>query len=618
MSTRRFFFLALFLLAAHPANAAAPQPSLAMLGAPKYDATFTHFAYANPDAPQGGALKLGLVGTFDSLNPFIIRGKAPMGIETGVFSLVYESLMTRSWDEPFTLYGLIAESVEVPEDRASITFNLNPKAHWQDGKPITADDVLFSYQTLRDQGRPNHRTYYKKVAAAEKLSDRRVRFTFKPNADGTIDRELPLIMGLMPVLPKHDWEGRVFNETTLKIPVGSGPYKIANLNPGRSITYARDPYYWATDLPVVKGLYNFATIQIDYYRDDGAALQAFKGGAFDLRREGGPTKWATAYDTQAVTEGKIKLAAFPHESPEPARGFALNARRPLFADKVLRKAVAYAFDSAWIDRTLFHGLVKRAESFFPGSELATDATRPPEGEERAILEKYRAALPPEIFTESVASPSTTDEPESLRDNLLIAASLLKNAGYTLRNETLFTPQGALVSFEILLSDPADEKIALTWAHALKRLGIAATVRTVDSAQYQARLTSFDYDVTIAQWFNTLSPGNEQSAYWGSAAASQKGSRNYVGISDKIVDALATAIPASKTREDLVATTRALDRVLLEGAYVIPFFYRGADPIAYWQTRLDHPDHASLYGSILESWWARGGREAATGKNPLSN
>ena len=578
-------------------HAESPVSSLAMHGDPKYPASFTHFDYTNPDAPQGGTLRMGVVGSFDSLNPFIIRGQPAQGLVS--MGLVYESLMARSWDEPFSLYGLIAESVEVPADRSSIVFNLRPEAHWSDGLPLTADDVLFSFTTLRDQGRPNHRTYYKKVEKAEKLGERAVKFTFKRNADGAVDREMPLIMGLMPILPEHDWKNRLFNATTLRPPVGSGPYKVAKVDVGRSIVYERDSHYWGRNVPAQRGLYNFATIRFDYYRDDGVALQAFKAGAFDLRRDLDPNKWATGYDGPALRDGRIKQTRFEHHRPEATTGFILNTRRALFKDPVLREAVGYAFDFGWINRSLFHGMYKRTESFFPNSELA--ATGLPEGKELSILEKYRAALSPRIFT--ATPPSTDGTEESLRQNLLKAASLLKGAGYVLREGQLFAPDDKPVSFEILLSDPAEEKVALAWARNLRRLGIDAKPRTVDSAQYQARLNSFDYDVTTGRWFNTLSPGNEQIFFWGSAAASQNGSRNYAGIHDPVVDALANAIPSAATREDLVATTRALDRVLLTGHYVVPFYYLGADPIASWASRVDHPAVTPLYGAILESWWA---------------
>lgn len=551
---------------------AQPQHAIAMHGAPKQDAQYKSFSYANPKAIKGGELKLGVVGTYDSLHPFIVRGTAPA---TPAFSLysssaVYERLMARSYDEPFTLYGLIAQTVDVPDDRSSVTFNINPKAHFSDGKAITAEDVLFSFETLRDKGRPNHRTYYKKVSKATKLSDLSVRFDFKKEANGELDREMPLIMGLMPVLPKHDWQDRAFNKTTIRIPVASGPYKISNVDVGRSITLAKDPNYWGKDIPAQQGLYNFDTIKVDFYRDDSVALQAFKAGAYDLRMEGDPQQWLQAYEGPALDDGRLKLANFPHKRTEAMRGFVMNTRRPMMQDIALRKALNFAFDFNWINKALFQGLYKRTTSYYPNSELAYKSKPEEEGDRRT--------------------------------QLLKASRLLKEAGYVLKDGQLYTPKNEAVSFGVMLSDPTQEKIALEWARNLKRLGIHAKIRTVDSAQYQARLNSFDYDVTVARWYNSLSPGNEQTYFWGCAAAKQNGSRNYAGICDPKVDALATAIPAARTRDGLVQTTRELDRVLMDGNYVVPFYYLGATQIAYWQEKLAHSDFTPLYGPILESWW----------------
>lgn len=593
-----FFFLLFCPLPVWAAHA------IAMNGMPKYGPAYDHFDYVNPKAPKGGSIKLGVVGTFDSLNPFIVRGTIPQAPGFSLFSsgALYETLLARSWDEPFSLYGLIAQSLDVPEDRSSITFTLNPKAHWNDGKPITVEDVLFSFQTLRDQGRPNHRTYYKKVEKAEKLDSQRVRFSFKRETNGSWDREMPLIMGLMPILPAHEWQGRDFNQTTLRPPVASGPYKIAKVDPGRSVTFARDPNYWGKDLPTAQGMYNFDEVVLEYYRDDNVALQAFKAGQFDLRREPDPRKWSSAYEGPAVADGRITLARFLHQRPEAITGFIFNTRHPLFQDPKLREALSLAFDFGWINKTLFRNLYKRSESFYPNSELAGGRGLPL-GEEKGILEKYRDQLPREIFTQSVVPPETDGSPEDRRQQLLRASTILKKAGYVLRDERLFTAKGEPVLFEIMLSDPTEEKIALEWSRNLQRLGVEVRVRTVDSAQYQARLNGFDYDVTTGRWFNSLSPGNEQMFFWGCAAAKQNGSRNYPGICDPVVDALASAIPAARTREALVATARALDRVLMAGHYVVPFYHLGADLIAYWSARLDHPAATPLYGPIIENWWS---------------
>ncbi|MFY9287232.1 MAG: extracellular solute-binding protein [Alphaproteobacteria bacterium] len=579
-----------------------PTHAIAMHGAPKYPDTFKNFDYVNPDAPKSGTLKLAVTGTFDSLNPFIIRGQTALGLSSGYLSLVYEPLMARSWDEPFSLYGQIAETVELSKDRSRITFHLNPKAHFQDGKPITADDVVFSYQTLRDKGRPNHRTYYKKVASVEKTGERSIMFTFKPNPDGSIDHEMPLIMALMPVLPSHDWKDRDFNQTTIRPPLGSGPYKVAKVDPGRSITYTRDPNYWGVDSPALRGMYNFNEIRIDYYRDDSISLQAFKAGQYDWRKEFDPNKWATAYDFPAVKDGRVKLEKLKHQRTEPSSGFILNTRRAPFNDPAFREALQLTFDFEWINRNLFHNQYHRTMSFFPNTELAAPPL--PEDRELAILQKYKDKLPADIFTKPVTQPAGNGSEETLRDNLLKAGDILNKAGYVLSNGKLTAHKtNKPVTFEILLSDPTEEKVALTWVRSLKRLGIDARVHTVDSAQFQARHASFNFDVTTGKWINSLSPGNEQIFFWSSNAADQPGSRNYPGVKDPVVDALVTAIPAAATREDLVATVHALDRVLMAGHYVIPFYYLGSDNIAYWATHLRHPKTMPLYGTVLESWWA---------------
>lgn len=592
------------MLGAGAPVSAAPQASLAMHGQAKYPADFDHFDYVNPQAPKGGKLVLGVVGTFDSLNPFVVRGTVPQAPAFGLFAsaAVYESLMARSWDEPFTLYPLLAQSVDVPEDRSSVTFTLDPRARFSDGSPVTADDVLFSFTTLRDQGRPNHRTYYKKVERAQKIGDRSVYFAFKKNPDGSWDREMPLIMGLMPIMPAHDWADRSFNETTLRPPVASGPYRITKVDPGRSVTLTRNPDYWGVNLAAEKGMYNFDEVRIDFYRDDSIALQAFKAGAFDLRREADPKKWAKAYDGPAVRDGRLKLRTFPHHRTEAATAFIFNTRRPLFKDENLRAAMSLAFDFGWINRTLFQGLYKRTRGFFPNSEL--EARGLPTGDEKKILESYKDRLSLSVFNESVTPPADDGSEDMRRDQLLRAANLLKEGGYVVRDGKLFSPQNEPVAFEIMLSDPAQEKVALEWARGLKRLGIDAHVRTVDSAQYQARLNSFDYDVTAGRWFNSLSPGNEQTFFWSCAAAKQNGSRNYVGVCDPVVDALAAAIPAARTREELVATTRALDRVLMDGHYVVPLYHLGDDLVAYWTAKVAYPSETPTYGPILESWWGR--------------
>lgn len=582
-----------------PKQGLVPQMAIAMHGEPLYQAGFEHFAYTNPEAPKGGTFTLGVRGSFDSLNPFIIMGQTPYGLNTGTFSLVYETLLARGWDEPFTLYGLLAQSVEMPPDRSEIIFNLNPLAHWQDGRALTADDVLFSFYLLRDKGRPNHRSYYAKVEKAEKLGLHKVRFVFKRGPEGETDRELPLIMGLMPIVPQHIWENENFNATTTKFPVGSGPYQVEKMDLGRSITYVRDPDYWGSGLSVQKGLYNFERIKIDFYRDENAIRQAVEAGLLDLHRESDANKWAEP--VPEVLAGRLIKQEFQHHRTEPIRGFILNTRHPLLDDPLLRHALMLTFDSGWINRVLFNNQMKRAESFFPNSELA--ATGLPHGAELDLLRKYQTQLPAEIFTQNCAPPATDGTEQSLRQNLLLAAKLLKKGGYVYKEGKLYAPKtGQNVRFEILLNDPQDEKLALVWARALARVGIGIEVREVDSAQYQRRLTEFDYDITINGWFNSLSPGNEQNTYWGTLAAGQKGSRNYAGVENPVIDALIKEMTISQTRAQLVAAVRALDRVLLFGDYVVPFFYAGKDRIEYWANKVAFPQNVSLYGPLLESWW----------------
>lgn len=553
------------LLVSAPALA---DPAISMHGNPKYAPGFTHLDYANPDAPQGGTLHLAMTGSFDNLNPYSVRGNRGTG-----FTLTGESLLGRSWDEPFALYGLIAEDVRTPADRSWVEFRLNPLAHWNNGAPITVDDVLFSWQELRDHGRPNHRTYYKKVTRAVAVGDSTIRFEFDMSDGG--DREMPLIMGLMPILCKAWWQGRDVSAPSLDIPVTSGPYKLAAVEPGRKLTYTRDTNYWGNSLAFNKGQWNFSSITYDYYRDDDIALEAFKAGAYDLRREQDPVKWLSGYTVPAVQNGEIIKLEAPNARPEPIRGFIFNTRHALFADGRVREALTYALDFEWMNKALFGGIYHRAASIYPNSELADNSTPLPN--------------------------TDASGPGGMRENYRHAVELLKSAGWQLKGGVMQS-DGKPLQFEILLSSPDDEKIALEFARSLKRIGITANVRTVDSAQYQARMTDFDYDMTVNFWSSTLSPGNEQVYYWGSAAADTQGSRNYAGIKDPVIDALASSIAASASREQLVSRARALDRAIMQGHYVIPLYYLGRDLVAYRST-LQRPDITPVYGVLPEqTWW----------------
>lgn len=592
-----FLFLLLLCTPLFAAEEWQHSHALAMHGMPKLDATFKAFDYVNDNAPKGGMLRLNITGTFDSLNPFIVKGKPAEGM-----TYVYESLMARSQDEAFTLYPLIAEKIDVRSDRLAIRFHINPRARWQDGKPLTADDVYFSWMTLKDKGRPNHRSYYKKVESAKVENAHAIVFSFKRNEDGSIDREMPLILGLMPVLPKHIWEKGGFDETSLAPPIGSGPYKVTALEAGRSTTFSRDPAYWGKDLPSRRGLFNFDTIRFDYYREENVAQEAFTAGQVDARRETEPKRWAELgrISQQKRGTGIFRTLTFTHQRPEPARGFIMNTRRTAFADVNVRRALLYAFDFNWINQALFSGAYKWINSTFANSELAASGI--PDAKEKALFKGLEAELPADFFIKPYALPQTGGVVQ-LRNNLHAALDLFRSAGFHISNGIMHDSKGTPFGFEILLSDPQDEKVALEYARTLQRIGIAARVRTVDAAQFQSRLNDFDYDLVLSRWVNSLSPGNEQAVYWGSLAADTKGSRNYAGVKSKVVDALIQKITGAETREELILATHALDRTLLWGAYMIPLFYRGADWFAVWPNVL-MPEKTPLYGVVVESWWSK--------------
>lgn len=563
---------------------------LAMHGDLKYGPDFTHFDYANPDAPKGGTLRMVAIGGFDNLNPFIVKGSAAAGL-----GLMYATLLTNAGDEAFSEYGLIAESVETPPDRSWVSFTLRPEARFDDGQPVTVDDVIFSLDLLRDKGAPFYRFYYGSVAKAEKLDERTVKFTF---AEGD-NRELPLILGQLPILPKHYWADRTFEDATLEIPVGNGPYRVASFEPGRTITYARNPDWWGKDLPVSRGFYNFDAIQYDYFRDSTVALQAFKSGAFDVRFENAAKDWATAYDVPAVRDGRMIKRTFDTAMPSGMQGFAFNLRRSQFADPRVREALAQAFDFEWTNDTLFYGQYTRTKSYFDNSDLGSSGL--PDEAELALLEPLRDQIPPQVFTGTYAPPTTTGT-GGLRGNLRKAIALLKDAGWVVRDQKLVNAEtGAPFTFEILLSQPIWERISLPYVENLKRLGIDATVRTVDSAQYEQRVTTFDFDMIVASWGQSLSPGNEQREFWGSMAADQDGSRNVTGIKNPAIDALIDAVIAAPDRAALITRTRALDRVLLWNHLVIPQWHLPYDRVAYWN-KFGIPEKTPLGGANIMTWW----------------
>ena len=583
--------LAALVALAPPLAAADPAPrhGLAMHGEPKYPAGFPHFEYVNPDAPKGGLVRLASVGSFDDLNGFIVKGDPAEGL-----GLIYDSLMAQAADEAFTQYGQLAESIEVPDDRSWVIFTLRKEARWHDGKPVSADDVIFTFNTLMEKGRPHYRLYYSGVDKVEKLNERRVKFAFKPGEN----RELPLILGQIEILPKHYWEGRDFSKTTLEPPLGSGPYRIKTVDPGRSITYERVADYWGKDLPVNKGSYNYGQMRYDYYRDATVALEAFKAGEFDFRLENSSKDWATGYDIPAVQKGWIKRAEIKHNRPAGMQGFAYNTRRDLFRVRKVREALAFAFDFEWANKNLFYGQYVRSRSYFDNSELAASGLPGPD--EAKLLEKYRGKVPEEVFTKSYAPPKT-DGSGQIRGNLREADRLLKEAGWTVKDGKRVDGSGKAFEFEILLVSPQFERIVLPFVGNLERLGIVAKVRTVDSAQYVRRLEGFDFDMVVMTFGQSESPGNEQRNYWGSAAADQPGSRNFMGIKDPVVDELIEALIAAPDRKALIARTRALDRVLQWGFYTIPQWHLDFDRLALWD-KFGVPRVTPSRGVQFNTWW----------------
>ena len=576
--------------------------ALAMHGAPKYGPEFTHFDYVNPNAPKGGTVKQFGFRTFDSLNQFIIRG-----LPAAQIGLIYDTLMAGSADEAFTMYGLVAETIEVPEDRSWVAFTLRPEARFHDGSPITAEDVIFSFNILRDEGKPFYRAYYGNVTRVEKVGPRKVKFTFKPGEN----RELPLILGDLTVLPKAYWEGRAFDKTTLEPPLGSGPYKVESVDPGRSITYRRVEDYWARDLPVNVGQYNFDVIRFDYYRDATVAREALIGGNFDFRLENESKAWATAYDLDVVEQGLLIKQAVDHERSAGMQAFVFNIRQPIFKDKRVRQALAYAFDFEWTNKNLFYGQYRRMQSYFSNSELAAHGL--PDDEELKILECFRGKVPDEVFTKEYKPPSY-DGSGNIRGGLRIALKLLGEAGWVVRDKKLVDAEtGRPMSFEILLISPAFERIVLPFAHNLKKLGIDARVRLVDPAQYQNRLIEFDYDMIVGVWGQPLSPGNEQRDSWSSAAADAIGSGNLIGIKDPAIDELIELVIAAPDRQSLIERVRALDRVLLWGHFVIPHWHIPYDRLVFWD-KFGVPEVIPMQGTSPLRWWIDGNKALALKQN----
>ena len=563
---------------------------IAMHGEPKYEAGFKHFDYVNPNAPRGGEIRLGSIGTFDSFNSFIAKGAAADGL-----GFLNETLMASSADEPFSIYGLLAESMEWPENRSWVIFTLRPEARWHDGMPVTPEDVIFSLETLKEKGHPSYRFYYSDILSAEILDERRVKMTFAPGEN----RELPLIAGQLQIIPKHYWETRDFSKTTLEPPLGSGPYRIKSFETGRRVVWERVEDYWGRDLPVNVGTDNFDTVRYEYYRDPTILRESLKSGNIDYRNENQAKAWAKAYNVSVVEKGWLKKDFVRHQRTSGMQGFVMNTRRAIFKDPKVRRALAYAFDFEWTNKNLFNGLYTRTQSYFENSELG--ARDLPTGEELEILSEFKDRLPEVIFTKAYDAPAT-DGSGWPRSNLEQAFALLEEAGWVVRDLKLVNAEtGEQMSFEFLLVSKEFERIVLPFKRNLTRLGIDVRVRLVDTAQYINRIRSFDFDMLVSGWGQSESPGNEQRNYWSSQAASIEGSRNLAGIEDTVVDELIELLIAAPSRESLVARTRALDRVLLWGHYIIPNWHIRADRLLYWD-KFGRPEIVPRNGTNWTTWW----------------
>ncbi len=588
---------------AMPAQAAtesAPDYALSMHGDVALPANFPHFPYANPDAPKGGTLTMGVVGTFDSLNPFVLKSMRTTA--RGLFgdvdlgNMVYETLMQRSRDEPFTLYGLLAEKVAVDPERKWVEFTLNPKARWSDGEPVTVDDVLFTYDILTEKGRPPYNNRTSRIEKIERTGDRSVRFTFNDKAD----REFPmLIAASMPVLPKHAINRDTFGNSTLKPPVGSGPYLVAGVQPGQRIIYKRNPDYWGKDLPSQRGFNNFDTLTIEYYRNETSLFESFKKGLLDIFIEANPTRWEKFYDFPAVKQGKVLKESFKKGTPANMLGFVFNTRRPVFADRRVRQALGLLFDFEWVNRNLFADQYRRTQSFWEGSELSS-VGKPADARERELLAPFPDAVRPDVMN-GTWHPPVTDGSGHDRTPAKEAYDLLTKAGFQFRNGLAIDPIGKPLAFEIMTRSPDEEKVALAYKRNLARLGITVEIRTADDAQYQQRLQTFDYDMILGALSSSLSPGNEQWMRWGSASRDVQGSFNYPGVADPAVDAMIDALLTARTRTDFVSVVRALDRILISGDYYIPLYHLPYQWVARWN-RIEHPEKTSLYGYQLPTWW----------------
>lgn len=593
------FLATVFAALSQTADAGAePLHAIAMHGEPALPPEFEHFPYVNPDAPKGGEIAYGVVGTFDSLNPFILqsmRTTARGVIDQEYGNLVYESLMHRSRDEAFALYGLIAETVEWDDDRSFMQFNLNPDARWSDGEAITPEDVIFTFELLAEKGRPPYSTRLDLVETMEAVGERSVRFTFNELAT----RELPLLIAMTPILPEHAIDRETFDRSTLEPPIGSGPYVIAEVEPGARIVYERNPDYWAKDLPVKRGHDNFDRITVEYFLSANAQFEAFKKGLFDVIPEGSPTAWARSYEFPAVHEGRVIKDEFRPETPSGMYGFVFNTRRPLFEDRRVRRALTMLFDFERANRTLFNDAYTRTESYWQGSDLSS-LGRPAGERERELLAPFPDAVLPDIMEGIYRLPRTNGTGRD-REIQRAAFGLLRKAGYRIEDGLMLDPEGNHFAFEVMTQNPGQEKLALAYQRTLASLGIDMRIRTVDDAQYQQRSLVYDYDMIMKSYTSSLSPGAEQIWRWHSRSRDPEGTFNFAGAADPAIDAMLDAMLSARTEEGFTAAVRAFDRVLLSGYYMVPLYHVEEQWVARWR-HIERPEETPIYGYTLPTWW----------------
>ena len=569
------------------------QHGIAMHGDLKYPKNFKNFEYANPNAPKEGKIKLASIGTFDNLNPYILKGVAAWQM-----SYLFETLMKSSSDEAFSQYGLLAESIKVPKDRSWVSFKIRKEARFSNLTPVTSDDVIFSFKIITTKGHPFWKNYYSQVDKVIKINEKEVKFLFK----GERNRELPLIIGYqLPIFSKKYWENREFEKTTMVPPLGSGPYLVSEVVPGRSITLTKNKDYWGKNINVNIGRYNISEIHTDFYRDETVAMEAFKSGAFDFKLENSSKNWATAYNFKGVKNSQVIVEEIPYERPSGMQGFAFNLRKPIFKNRNVRKALSYAFDFEWSNKNLFYGAYKRTKSFFDNSELSSQSL--PDKKELEILKNYKGKIPEEIFNEIYSPPTTLGNQNTLRGNLRIARRILKKEGWIIKNDILVNKETMEpLKFEILLRSPLFERIVLPLKRNYKKLGIDVSIRTVqDDSQYQKRLEEFDFDMVVSNFGSIISPGNEQKNWWGSKAADQKGSMNISGVKNPVLDEIINKLIESENREDLIIYSRILDRILLFNYYIIPQFHIDHYRVAYWN-KFSRPLVSPKYDLGFDFWW----------------